>query len=493
MIAPLQLLFALAVCVAADPVHAAKLLPLAVTDGRCDFVMPAGGVEDRYLLVVGSTALGKGPFRVTVRAERTDRPASLPLAGINPTADFRNRVNDTADRLARIRKERKDEPEAASADPPRRRTFYLFVKEDEFFKPDSYEEVAADLRAVGKHCQVYVDREHTDRDALQPTIDDAVKTFDESVFPLARKALGRCLDVDRDGRFTILFSPKLSRMSAGKVRLEGFVRGADFFRDRAAPFGNRCDLMYLNTDLKPGNYLRGIIAHEYTHAVVFSEHVLGDYLPAKERVDEESWLNEGLAHLAEDLHGFGWANLDHRVAAFLGRPEQYPLVVADYYADRVWRSAGHRGAAYLFVRWCADAYGEDVAGRFVQSSLRGVANLEAATREPFANLFREWTAALAVSGTGIEVEGVRPLRRIDLRGKLGEEQLTGPHFRDLAADGSAEVELAATSAAYFRVPAGVRVAIETAPDAGLQVTLITASVSDASQKRCGPDASAKRR
>jgi hypothetical protein len=414
--------------------------------------------------------LHNGPFRATIHAETTERSARLPLADITPTADFRKRIKDVSDRLERIRQDRKDEPETTLKEPPRRRTFYLFVKEGEFHNPNSYAEVRAELRTVGKRCQVYVDGEHADKDALQPTIDDAVKAFDESVYPLARKSLGRCLDVDRDGRFTILFSPKLSRMSSGKVRLEGFVRGADFFRDQAVPFGNRCDMMYLNTDLKPGNYLRGIIAHEYTHAVVFSEHVFGDYLLAKERVDEESWLNEGMAHLAEDLNGFGWGNLDYRVAAFLDEPEKYPLVVVDYYAAKVWRSAGHRGAVYLFLRWCVDACGDAVPGRLVQSNLCGVSNLEAATREPFANLFREWTAALLVSGT--EVEGVRALCRIDLRGKLGEKQLSGPRVRELSVDGRAEVQLAPTSSAYFRLPAGMRVTIEAPPEAELQVSLI---------------------
>src|SRR5262249_54805889 len=147
----------------------------------------------------------------------------------------------------------------------------------------------------------------------QATLDDAVRTFDEEVHPKARQHLGRVLDVDRDGRFTLLFTPWLGKLQRGKVALSGFVRGCDFQRELAAPFSNRCDMMYLNTDLKPGSHLRTILAHEYTHAVVFSEHVFGEYLPGAARQDEESWLNEALAHLAEDLHGHEWSNLDYRV------------------------------------------------------------------------------------------------------------------------------------------------------------------------------------
>ena len=42
--------------------------------------------------------------------------------------------------------------------------------------------------------------------------------------------------------------------------------------------------------------------------------------------DEESWLNEALAHLAEEMHGHGWSNLDYRVSAFLNDPGRYALV-----------------------------------------------------------------------------------------------------------------------------------------------------------------------
>jgi hypothetical protein len=458
-----------------DPVPVGRLLPLVVQDGRCEFVLPRDGSDHKYYLIVGAATAAKGPFHITVHAEAAARTAPLPLLDTKPTADWRERIDALADRLARLRQGRRDEEEVApAAEPPRRRRFFLFVNDGEFQNPQSYEEVQAELRSVGKHCQVYVDCEHADRDALQPTVDDAVKAFDESVFPVARKSLGRCLDVDRDGRFTILFSPKLARMSAGKVKLEGFVRGADLFRDQAAPFGNCCDVLYLNTDLKPGNYLRTILAHEYTHAVVFSEHVFGEYLPAKSPVDEESWLNEALAHLIEDIHGFSWANLDYRVAAFLDAPEKYALVVPDYYAAKLWRSSGHRGAAYLFLRWCVDAYGENVVGRLAQSNLSGVANLEAATREPFANLFREWTAALAAGRLGITVDGVRPVRRIDLRGKLGDRMLTGPRFHDLPA----EMDLAETTAAYFKLrpstKSAMRITIGAPPEAGIQVSLICA-------------------
>jgi len=312
---------------------------------------------------------------------------------------------------------------------------------------------------------------------LQPAIDDAVHTFDSEVYPFARQHLGQVLDVDRDGRFTMLFTSWLGKLSGGKVSVSGFVRGSDWYRDLPAPFGNCCDMMYLNTNLKPGPYLHSILAHEYTHAILFSEHVFGNYLPDAPRQDEEAWLNEGLAHLAEDLHHYGWQNLDYRIAAFLREPEHYALVVPDYYSAGSWRSPGHRGAAYLFVRWCIDRYGEDLARKLIQSNLAGVANLEVATGAHFSDLFRQWSVAMLLSGTDLSVAPVSPLLHLNLRHPLGGQNLSGPHVTQLSLTGAqVQIQLAGTSAAYLLLHSpggeGSRISISAEPHAELQVTLV---------------------
>ena len=77
--------------------------------------------------------------------------------------------------------------------------------------------------------------------------------------------------------------------------------------------------------LRPGPHLRTVVAHEYTHAVTFSRKALAD--PARGAVgpEEEGWLDEALAHLGEDLHGFSRSNIDYRISAFLSNPERYRM------------------------------------------------------------------------------------------------------------------------------------------------------------------------
>src|SRR5262249_12360767 len=166
-----------------------------------------------------------------------------------------------------------------------------------------------------------------------------------------------------------------------------------------------------------------------------------------------------------------------RVSAFLSAPERYQLTVADYFQAGLFRSHGHRGAAYLFLRWCCDRFGDDVLKKLVQSNLTGTVNLEAATREPFADLFRQWNIALALSGTNLTEEKTALIRRVNLHQPLAGRVLCGPRLQEMVlADGKHEVSLAGTSAAYFLVhsPAktGTRVTISAEPESHLQATLI---------------------
>jgi hypothetical protein len=237
-------------------------------------------------------------------------------------------------------------------------------------------------------------------------------------------------------------------------------------------------MMYLSAGLRPGPHLRTLLAHEYTHAVVFSEHLFGDYLPDRPRQDEEGWLNEGPAHVVEDLHGYGWTNLDYRVSAFLCGPERYRLVVPDYYGAGLWRDPGSRGATFLFLRWCVARHGTGLAPRLVRTRLHGVENLETATEEHFEDQFRRWSADLLLAGTGLRpVDDPAFGPRLDLRRPLAGWVLAGPRFAELPlAGGDHEASLAGTSVAYLLLhsPAGPRARVRVTADAAaaLQVSVV---------------------
>lgn len=450
-----------------------EVISLASPGGRCEWIQPADAPP--CVLILGSLGSPAQVFRVAVQSEPTEARPFLPRE-----ADLKSLAQppELAEQYEKWRRLRQaPETYAPRGDPPRRRTFYLFMADREFENAGNYAQVVGELCGVGKHVQVYLDP----RDPLTPEMDravaDAIQTFDREVYPWSRQKLGHVVDVDRDGRFTILFSSLLSRLQAGKSVVDGFVRGSDFLMNVAPPFSNRCDMMYLNSRMRAGPHLRTVLAHEFTHAVTFCEHVLNN--PPDCRFDEESWLNEGLSHVVEDLHQHGWSNLDYRVRAYLAQPERYPLVVADYYGSGLWRNPGTRGCTFLFLRWCHLRSEPDLLRRMIQSPLVGVRNLEAATRQPFAKLYRDWAVSLILDESWRK-EQLSPDRFTRLIEKAPNParivpQFFGPRF-DTLESGVHEYALVGTGLKYVLLPGSTgksrHYRIQADAESRLQATLV---------------------
>jgi hypothetical protein len=444
-------------------------LPIAVTGGQARFVVPTPGAGARTLVIVSALSRDAGPFPIRLEARAVDGAgagASAPAlepAGIPSLPDLKTGPLPTA-------------PVPAVGIPPRWRTFHLMVRDGDVASASNYQHVEGTLRAVGHRVQVYVDADDTEAVGTE-VLRDLVTTFDDRVFPVAARGFGQARDVDGDGRFTVLMSSWLTRLAGGRHAVDGFVRGADLDMRLAAPFSNHCDMMYLSTALGPGPHLRTVIAHEYTHAVTFSAKSLSGRATRSAGPEEEGWLDEGLAHLVEDLHGFSRSNLDYRVSAFLSQPERYRLVVDDYYAADLFRSHGNRGGTYLFLRWCADRFGPRLLPALIRSERRGVANLEAATGTPFADLYRAWSVALFFTG----FDPTRPrepgYRSLAVRGPFDDWELAGPRTLTVTPGGPDAVWASAGTASRYLIigasPGGATEVTVSAPvEAGLQVTAV---------------------
>ncbi|MGE5754644.1 MAG: hypothetical protein ACM35G_02840 [Planctomycetaceae bacterium] len=442
-------------------------VPIAVAAGRATFEVATPRPGSRTLVVVSALAKAAGPFPIRLTA----RSAALARAPTPATDGPRRAPQLATPPLAPI-------AEPVAGVPARARTFHLMVRDGDVASASNYLAVAGLLRAVGHRVQVYVDAR--DVEAVGAAVlRDLVATFDDAVFPTAARTFGQARDVDGDGRFTVLISSWLTRLAGGRYAVDGFVRGADFDPSLGTPFGNRCDMMYLSTALGPGPHLRTILAHEYTHAVTISAKALAAPGASGGRLgpEEEGWLDEALAHLVEDLHGFSRSNLDYRVSAFLSQPERYRLVVEDYFAADLFRSHGNRGGTYLFLRWCVDRFGPDLIPALIRSDRRGTANLERATGTTFAELYRQWSTALYLSGLGVDRGHDAAFRSLNMRGPFDAWELAGPRTALLRPDGPAETWSAAGTSSHYVVVEGAAsgaVAIEVLgpPEAELQVTAV---------------------
>ncbi len=450
--------------------------PIAVQDGRAMFRVATPGAAAETLIVVSALSRSPGPYPIRLVA-RPARRAEIPVL-----ADDGRPREFPVESVAPLR----DDSRGSAANPPMPpsvREFHIMVREGDPGSPSNYVPMKGVLRGVGRHVQVYVASEDVPTVA-RAALEDAITTFDDSILPAARDRFGPARDVDGDGRFTILFSSWLDHLGGGRHAVDGFVRVADLDATVPAPFGNRCDMMYLNAGLQAGPYLRTIIAHEYMHAVVYTRKSLEHPRDNQPGPEEESWIDEAMAHLVEESHGFSTSNIDYRVSAYFSDPERYRLVVDDYFAADLFRSHGCRGCTYLFLRWCVARYGPDLLTRLATSGRRGIPNIEASTGSSFASLFRRWSVATFLDGRddrgpstldGGDGHGGR--RSLSLRGPVDDREFAGPRYRWVEPDGRPHRwDALGTSCHYVLLqgdPEGaVEIQVEGPPQARIQVTAL---------------------
>ncbi|MBT3180961.1 MAG: hypothetical protein HN337_00465 [Deltaproteobacteria bacterium] len=160
------------------------------------------------------------------------------------------------------------------------------------------------------------------------------------------------------------------------------------------------------------NLLPAVLPHELQHAISYNQHVfVNDGSP------EENWLNEGASHFIEDRFGVGVEN-PSRYGMFLSSPSTYGVVTQSS------PNLMERGGVYLFLRYLyeqasdSDAFLRDL----IQTSKRGVANLEAAFQgqsdmDGFSEMMARWTVALAMTNRGIS-QDARYIYRDRVRSSL---------------------------------------------------------------------------
>ena len=105
--------------------------------------------------------------------------------------------------------------------------------------------------------------------------------------------------------------------------------------------------------------------HEFQHMISYNQHVL-----LRDGSSEDTWLNEGLSHFAEELGGREVPDAQCAPTSceeeFLGQGDllnalEYLASPEDFYLIEPGNSTGQleeRGANWLFVRWLADHFGE---------------------------------------------------------------------------------------------------------------------------------------
>lgn len=282
--------------------------------------------------------------------------------------------------------------------------------------------------------------------------------LNQDVFPTSTLYFGSPADIDGNGRVIALFTPEVNRLTprGSEVGLGGFFLPLDLAasgrggggvtgdQGEICPASNEGEILYLAVPDPDGVFSDPIgVARARRNALGLAAHELQHLINAQRRVLdgsggfgalEETWLDEGLSQLAEELAGLRLSGLDLRqnltfeqVAATREAQElfntfhisnffQLSLFMLDPGRTSVLATMDKggldglqmRGFSWFFLRWLADQDGSAGGAELVRrvatggpNHLRGVSNVEMAAGRPWADLLADFAVAVAVDDSGV--------------------------------------------------------------------------------------------
>lgn len=200
------------------------------------------------------------------------------------------------------------------------------------------------------------------------------------------------LNGGRDGETKVVMV-LLSSNGIGGAGLYGFFRPNDEYSKAQVGTSNEGEILYMNATYFQGDMYDGLAttAHEFQHMCNFNQKFVRD--GAFTGTDELDTLNEGQSVLAEEVTGFNLSSVNGGnsflfacARAYLQNPQTYPFFTfANANADY--------GKGYLFHKYLYDRFGAQMTHTIAASTGIGRENIESATGQPFATLFREWGLA----------------------------------------------------------------------------------------------------
>jgi hypothetical protein len=262
-------------------------------------------------------------------------------------------------------------------------------------------------------------------------------TFDTLVDPVDRAAFGAVTDIDNNGHVIMFFTRAVNELtsSGSSSVVLGFFYQRDLFPKTAAPGpcagSNVAEMFYLlvpdSTGLVNNNkrtksqiitFTNGTVAHEYQHLINASRRM---YVNGAGTNFEEKWLDEGLAHVAEELNFWTASgrsprtNIDaslfsdpkglaaystfqvnnfRRYQTYLAKTETQAPVGVDSNDDDLQT----RGAVWSLLRFAADHLPLNSENTFwfnlVNSKTSGIANLTNAPGTAPNSLMRDWAISV---------------------------------------------------------------------------------------------------
>jgi hypothetical protein len=332
--------------------------------------------------------------------------------------------------------------------------------------------------------------------------------FDTLVYPLDVGAFGAPSDLDQNGKVAILFTVAVNELTpaSSSFFVGGFFHPRDIFLKTGTggcPTSNEGEMFYMLVPDPTGSVngnahslgfvdtlTTSVLAHEFQHLINATRRL---YVNSGFLGFEETWLNEGLSHAAEELLYFREAQIQPREnlgdAGIHTDPTRYQLWKAnegsnfsrflDYVVDPgaasplddddTGSSLATRGAAWAFLRYAVDRFfpnDPSVWARFTNTQSSGLQTLNDALLTDPLPVLADFAVANYVDDLGISTDP-RYLHQSwnfrDIYSKTFGSRATGVFvplgyypilLRGVSDNSTAGATVRGSSAAYFRLSVG---------------------------------------
>lgn len=196
--------------------------------------------------------------------------------------------------------------------------------------------VQATLRYLTEHAYFWIEDNITydQRDLI-----NLADAFEHQIYPTDREFFGSewTPGVDGDPHIYILYASGIGE------KIAGYFSSADEYPAGVNRYSNGHEMFMINADNSSmsDEYTFGVLAHEFQHMI----HWYQDR-------NESNWLSEGFSELAVLLNNYYSGGFD---ALYTSNPD---LQLNDWPDDRTEDSTPHYGAAFLFLSYFLDRFGE---------------------------------------------------------------------------------------------------------------------------------------
>jgi len=402
------------------------------------FDVPASSGSEEYLVVAHSATSGgqSWAFGVTPRSTAAFSAAAPGLISTSRTStgtpsfhgQFEVRAREQAIEFLRglngsskLPAPKSSRPSLSAPAPTE--TFHVLNCSDlsncSTLDPGNFVSVTATLQYLGTHVLIYSDDTQPAGSFTPQDYQDLGLEFDNSIYPINTTHFGTPTDIDGNGKIVVLFTPRVNDLTPdGTAQEKGFISGFVLLNDLSSIFPtgttNLMEIFYSMVPDPGGEYgnvfpadrvrdiVPGTLAHEFEHMISNGHRFVTLGGGTDPSYIQQTFLEEGMAHMAEDLNEFDGQNIA-RASLYLAAPGPYATSILGNSELRPYNidTLEQRGGIFLFLRYLGDQIDETIFKTIVQSKKVGIASIEDVTKTNFYTSVGDFLATLYLSGRGI--------------------------------------------------------------------------------------------